>query len=230
MASDVLRWQALSCLMLSIVISIPGFFLYDEIEQDFGFLFYSYVLTGILFFMIAVFLLWILSSLIFLDPPYYSRYHLYLLITQILLFAFLYLGSFLFFRDWDDIVRLNFIENKKGANKLKKNHSKVFNHITQADLHFFELPKLTIYPFGIILTILSLNTIFYGNYFFPSKIFKLNNEIVIYFGYFMSFIAAGITGKDWLRIFRRFYPEAYKEIEHIINEMKSNTKYPIDSN
>ena len=46
----------------------------------------------------------------------------------------------------------------------------------------------------------------------------------------MSFIAAGITGKDWLRIFRRFYPEAYKEIEHIINEMKSNTKYPVDSN
>jgi len=181
---------------------------------------------GIIFIILAIFFLWLRSTLLFLAGPYFMRYSIILLLTQILSFLFLYLGSFFFFRDWDDIIQLNFVEKKENSEKIKKNQSTVFNHITQADLHFFEYPKIIIYPFGILLTIFSLNTIIYGTSFLPLDRININNEFVIYLGYFISFIAGGIIGRDWYRIFKKFYPEAYQEIETIINKVKNEIRAP----
>ncbi len=181
---------------------------------------------GIIFIILAIFFLWLRSTLLFLAGPYFMRYSIILLLTQILSFLFLYLGSFFFFRDWDDIIQLNFVEKKENSEKIKKNQSTVFNHITQADLHFFEYPKIIIYPFGILLTIFSLNTIIYGTSFLPLDRININNEFVIYLGYFISFIAGGIIGRDWYRIFKKFYPEAYQEIETIINKVKNDIRSP----
>lgn len=181
---------------------------------------------GIIFIILAIFFLWLRSTLLFLAGPYFMRYSIILLLTQILSFLFLYLGSFFFFRDWDDIIQLNFVEKKENSEKIKKNQSTVFNHITQADLHFFEYPKIIIYPFGILLTIFSLNTIIYGTSFLPLDRININNELVIYLGYFISFIAGGIIGRDWYRIFKKFYPEAYQEIETIINKVKNEIRSP----
>lgn len=185
---------------------------------------------GIIFIILAILFLWLRSSLLFLGGPYYSRYSIILLLTQILSFLFLYLGSFFFFRDWDDIIQLHLIEKKENLEKIKKNQSTVFNHIDQADLHFFEYPRIIIYPIGIILTIFSLNTIIYGTTFLPLDKINITNELVIFFGYFVSFIAGGIIGRDWFRIFRKFYPEAYQEIENIINKVKNEIRSPANSN
>ena len=185
---------------------------------------------GLLLIFLAIFFLWLRSNLLFLSGPYYSRYSILLLLTQILSFLFLYLGSFFFFRDWDDIIKLHFVEKKKHSEKIKKNQSTVFNHIDQADLHFFEYPRIKIYPIGIILTIFSLNTVIYGTTFLPLDKININNELVIFFGYVVSFIAGGIIGKDWFRIFRKFYPEAYQEIENIINKVKNEIRSPANSN
>jgi len=185
---------------------------------------------GIIFIILAIFFLWLRSKLLFLAGPYYSKFSILLLLIQILSFLFLYLGSFFFFRDWNDIVQLHFVEKKENLEKIKKNQSEVFNHITQTDLHFFEYPKITIYPIGILLTIFSLNTIIYGTIFLPLDKININNELVIFLGYFVSFIAAGIIGRDWFRIFRKFYPEAYQEIENIINKVKNEIRAPANSN
>ena len=185
---------------------------------------------GIIFIIVAIFFLWLRSELFFLAGPYFSRYSIFLLLTQILSFLFLYLGSFFFFRDWDDVIQLHFVEKKENLEKIKKNHSTAFNHIDEADLHFFEFPKIIIYPIGIILTIFSLNTIIYGINFLPLDKININNEFVIYLGYFVSFIAAGIIGRDWFRIFRKIYPEAYQEIEKIINRVKYEIRSPANSN
>lgn len=185
---------------------------------------------GLLLIFLAIFFLWLRSNLLFLSGPYYSRYSILLLLTQILSFLFLYLGSFFFFRDWDDIIKLHLVEKKKQSEKIKKNQSTVFNHIDQADLHFFEYPRIKIYPIGIILTIFSLNTVIYGTTFLPLDKININNELVIFFGYVVSFIAGGIIGKDWFRIFRKFYPEAYQEIENIINKVKNEIRSPANSN
>ena len=185
---------------------------------------------GIIFIILAIFFLWLRSILLFLSGPYFSRYSIFLLLTQILSFLFLYLGSFFFFRDWDDIIQLNFVEKKENSEKIKKIQTTVFNHIDQADLHFFEYPRIMIYPIGILLTIFSLNTIIYGTSFLPLDRININNELVIYLGYFISFIAAGIIGRDWFRIFKKFYPEAYQEIENIINKVKNEIRSPANSN
>ena len=185
---------------------------------------------GIIFIILAIFFLWLRSKLLFLAGPYFSKYSILLLLTQILSFLFLYLGSFFFFRDWNDIVQLHFVGKKENLEKTKKNQSTVFNHITQTDLHFFEYPKIIIYPIGILLTVFSLNTVIYGTIFLPLDKININNELVIFLGYFVSFIAAGIIGRDWFRIFRKFYPEAYQEIENIIKKVKNEIRSPANSN
>ncbi len=185
---------------------------------------------GIIFIILAILFLWLRSILLFIAGPYFMRYSIILLLTQILSFLLLYLGSFFFFRDWDDIIQLHFVEKKENSEKIKKIQTTVFNHIDQADLHFFEYPKIIIYPIGILLTIFSLNTIIYGTAFLPLDKINIKNEFVIYLGYFISFIAGGIIGRDWFRIFKKFYPEAYQEIENIINKVKNELRSPANSN
>ena len=61
---------------------------------------------GIIFIILAIFFLWLRSVLLFLAGPYFSKYSLFLLLTQILSFLFLYLGSFFFFREvFNDFIQ-----------------------------------------------------------------------------------------------------------------------------
>jgi uncharacterized protein YacL len=133
--------------------------------------------VGIIFLIIGFFLLGLRSSLLFLSHPYFRRSSLILLFVQILSFIFLYLGSFFFFRDWRDIIHLKFIEIKsKSENNLQEAQTSVFNQITKEDLNFFNIPKLMIYPLGMLLTIFSVNMVIYGTDFLPYQIFNINDE------------------------------------------------------
>ncbi len=179
--------------------------------------------VGAIFLIIGFFLLGLRPSLLFLSHPFYRRSSLILLFVQILSFIFLYLGSFFFFRDWRDIIHLKFIEIKsKPENNLQKAQTSVFNHITKEDLNFFKMPKLIIYPLGMILTIFSINMVIYGTDFLPYQIFNIADESVIQFGYLLCFIAGGLIGIDWYRIFKIFYPEVYETIEKEITRLKYN--------
>lgn len=178
--------------------------------------------VGIIFLIIGFFLLGLRSSLLFLSHPFYRRSSLILLFVQIISFVFLYLGSFFSFRDWRDIVQLKFIEIKsKTENKVQEAQNLVFNHITEKELHFFKIPKLMIYPLGMVLTIFSVNMIIYGIDFLPYYIFNIADESVIQLGYLFCFIAGGLIGIDWLRILKMFYPKVYEEIEKEIIQLKN---------
>lgn len=177
---------------------------------------------GVLFIVIALILLILRSSLLFLSDILWKRFSIILLLVQVFLFIFLYIGSFLIFRDWHDVRKFRFIDKKYIDNdKSSVNQSSIFNQITQDDLPFFEFPRLTYYPFGIILTIFALNTIIYGTIFLPEEIFNLENEIIILLGYLTSFIAGGLIGRDWLRLFRKLYPHLYEELKIAINNLKN---------
>lgn len=179
--------------------------------------------VGIIFLIIGFFLLGLRSSLLFLSHPFYRRSSLILLFVQILSFIFLYLGSFFFFRDWRDIIHLKFIEIKsKSENNLQEAQTSVFNQITKEDLNFFNIPKLMIYPLGMLLTIFSVNMVIYGTDFLPYQIFNITDESVIQLGYFICVIAGGLIGIDWYRIFKIFYPEFYETIEKEITRIKHN--------
>ncbi len=180
--------------------------------------------VGLIFLIIGFFLLLLRPSLLFLSHPYYRRSSLILLFVQILSFIFLLLGSFFFFRDWRDIIHLNFIEIKlKAQNNLEKVQNRVFKHLTKEDLHFFKVPKLIIYPLGMLLTIISVNMIIYGIDFLPYQIFNIDDELVIQLGYLLCFIAGGLIGIDWYRIFKIFYPQDYEIIEKEIINLKEQS-------
>ena len=179
---------------------------------------------GIIFIIIALFLLRIRSSLLFLTDIWWKRMSIILWTIQIFLFIFLYIGSFLIFRDWHDVRKFRFITTKKKKDFLndnsKNHHTSVFNYITQDDLPFFKFPRLLYYPFGIIFTIFALNAIIYGINFLPKEIFNLENETVILLGYFAGFLAGGFIGRDWFRLFRILFPQLYEEINIVINTLK----------
>ena len=176
---------------------------------------------GILFIVIALFLFLLRPSLLFLNDIYWKRYYIILWLVQIFLFIFLYLGGFLFFRDWHDVLKFKFIEKIKDSKEISQTDKpSAFIRITQKDLHFYEFPKLIYYPFGILLTIFALNALVYGTYFLPMEIFYLETESIIRLGYLICFIAGGMIGRDWLRLFRKVYPNLYEEIKIIINKLK----------
>ena len=170
--------------------------------------------VGIILILISLFLLIIRSSLLFLTDILWKRFSFFLWLVQIFLYIFIYLGSFLIFRDWHDIKRFKWIEKKNSKEiKTHKHFSDVIECITHEDIPFFKSPKLIYYPFGIIFTIIGIYAIIYGNYLFG---LNLENEYIIIFGYFLSFIAGGLIGRDWLRIFRIIYPDMYEEIEQVL--------------
>ena len=173
--------------------------------------------VGLIFLIVSVALLWLRSSLLFLTDILWKRLSIILFLVQILLFIFLYIGSFFFFRDIHDVLKLKFIEKIKIVeNSSQSNEITVFKRITKDDLHFFKFPKLVLFPFGIVLTVLGLNLIVYDYDFLQINIFDLENEFFVLLGYFLSFVAGGLIGRDWLRLFKKIYPEIYGEIERAI--------------
>jgi hypothetical protein len=151
---------------------------------------------------------------------FWKDYKLYLALIMIFLYAFIFFGSFFTFRDLNDLVKLKFIEKVDKSIEKHTITSSAFTTITKNDIHFFKHPFLFVFPFGLLLTSLSFLMIIYGNDFIPKE--YLTHEFIVNFGYFLSFIAGGLIGIDWLRIFRRFYPSHYKALERKIKEISNS--------
>jgi len=169
--------------------------------------------VGILFIIIA-FCLWIIRSMLIQHEIMKKELRIFLALNMIPLFLFLFSGSFLIFRDRKDLLKLRFIEKKKY--ELKVNKSSVFNPITPDSKLFFKSPRIVLYPFGILLSSFSVNIFIHGAFFFPEEIFSLTHETIVLMGFILCFIAGGMIGIDWYRIFARLYPDLYQKTEQIL--------------
>ena len=150
---------------------------------------------------------------------FWKDYKLYLAIIMIFLYFFIFFGSFFAFRDFRDLIRLKFLEIVNKPIEKQESTNFAFNSITKDDLPFFRSPKLYIFPFGLLLTSLSFLMVIYGNEFIPKEF--LTHEFIVNLGYLLSFIAGGLIGIDWLRIFKIFYPSHYNDLERKLNEISS---------
>lgn len=136
---------------------------------------------------------------------------------RIFLFLFIYCGSFLIFRDIDDVLHLKLLEKKEKIVRPNTEGS-IFSKLTEEDRHFFQIPKLLLFPFGVILTSFTIDLIVYGVGFIP-----IDYSLIGLLGYICCFLSGGLIGIDWLRLFRFFYPETYKEISEALDNL-SNLK------
>ncbi|MFX1468470.1 MAG: hypothetical protein ACFFB8_07380 [Promethearchaeota archaeon] len=177
--------------------------------------------VGILFVVIAV-SLWIIRYFLIQHEIIRKKLRIFLAVDMILLFLFLFSGSFLIFRDRRDLFKLKFIENR---NTTKKNSvSTVFNPIFPDSIEFFKSPRILLYPFGILLGSISLNMFMHGTDFLIEEIFNLTHEKIVIIGLILCFIAGGMIGIDWYRLFAKLYPELYCEFEKALDELKDLTK------
>ena len=145
-------------------------------------------------------------------------------VLQVMIFFFLFLASFFIIRDRVDVRKLKFIERKdktKGAGEGELNL--VFNRISKEDLHFFKGKKFVYYPFGMFLTFLSINLITFVSGFVPIKYFntlEYDINLILLIGYISCIAGGGLIGLDWLRLFRRYYPELYRDLEEVLIKLK----------
>ncbi|GAI04666.1 unnamed protein product [marine sediment metagenome] len=134
---------------------------------------------------------------------------------RIILFLLIFGGSFLIFRDKDDILRLKWLEKKE--NKSPPNSSgTVFTNLSKEDLHFFKIPKMIFFPFGFILTSLAIDLFVYEDRILPTEY-----SIVVLLEYASSFLSGGLIGLDWMRLFKIYYPELYNEIIVALDNLKN---------
>ncbi|MHA2034965.1 MAG: hypothetical protein ACW98X_00940 [Promethearchaeota archaeon] len=150
---------------------------------------------------------------------FWREYKLFLAIIMIFLYSFIYFGSFFTLRDFHDLFKLKFLERVDNPIEKQVSTNSAFKSITKNDLHFFKHPKVILFPFGLLLTSISFLMIIYGNDFIPKE--YLYHEFVVNLGYLLAFFAGGLIGIDWLRIFKKFYPSHYKELEFKINEISN---------
>ncbi|MFW9939846.1 MAG: hypothetical protein ACFFFT_02305 [Candidatus Thorarchaeota archaeon] len=174
-------------------------------------------LIGILFVVIA-FLLWAIRFLMVQHEVFKKKLRIFLAIDMVLLFLFLFSGSFLILRDRRDIVRLKLIEKRKKQSGIII--SSTFNQISQDSIRFFKSPKGLFYPFGILLNCLAVNLFIHGTDFLPKEIFHLDHETIVLIGFILCFLAGGLVGFDWLRLFSKLYPELYQELELILDDLE----------
>lgn len=143
---------------------------------------------------------------------------IFLAIDMILLYLFLFFGSFLIFRDWRDLIRFKFIQKRE---PVDKNYSSAtFYPITPDSIKFFKPPKIILYPFGILFSSIAVNIFIHGTDFFPEAIFMLNHETLVLIGIVLSFFSGGIVGLDWYRLFAKIYPELYQNFEQVLDNLR----------
>ncbi len=148
-----------------------------------------------------------------------KEFKIYLAIIMILLYFFLLFGGFFILRDFNDIIRFKFVKKVHMSPEKGKDNNSIFNSMTQDNIYFFRLSKLNIFPLGILLTGFSFSMVIYGTKFIPKEV--LSSEVIINLGYLFGFLAGSLIGFDWLRVFKRFYPKQYKEIELKIIELQN---------
>ncbi|MFX0139503.1 MAG: hypothetical protein ACFFDN_38030 [Candidatus Hodarchaeota archaeon] len=172
-----------------------------------------------IFFIIIALCLWVIRYLMIQKEILRKELRIFLALNMIPLFLFLFSGSFLILRDRKDLLRLKFIERKNY--KIQNNLSSVFNPITQDSIKFFKSPKIVFYPIGILLSSFSVNVFIHGIYFLPEEIFGFTHETTVFIGFVLCFIAGGMIGVDWYRLFARLYPKLYLEVEQILDKLQN---------
>ena len=214
--------------ILGICIISPGFTLYimkyiknHSNQNDKGKVFRNYHIhegfVGIIFVSIA-FLLLMIRYLLIQYEVMREELRIFLAITMVLLYLFLFSGSFLIFRDRRDIIKFKFIERREILNNNEE--GTVFSPITADSIQFFKSPKMLCYPLGILINSFSVNMLIHGTLFLPEKIFGLKNESVVLIGFILCIISSGIIGVDWYRLFAKIYPKFYQEIEQVLNSLR----------
>jgi len=141
--------------------------------------------VGILFVIIALFL-WLIRSFMIQYEIMRKQLRIFLAIEMIILFVFLFSGSFLIFRDWRDIIRFKFIE--KQANIFNIEESAIFKINDPESTKFFSSPPILLYPFGIFLNSVSASLFIHGTNFISFKVFHLNHETLVVIGFILCFI------------------------------------------
>ena len=136
---------------------------------------------------------------------------------RIFLFLFIYCGSFLIFRDFDDVLHLKLLEKKE--DRVKPTTGSIFSTLTEEDRHFFEVRKIMLFPFGAVLTSFTIDIVVYGTEFLA-----IDPSIITLLGYICCIVSGGLIGIDWLRLFKIFYPEQYKEISEVLDNLKIQEK------
>ncbi|MFW9902276.1 MAG: hypothetical protein ACFFDY_13500, partial [Candidatus Thorarchaeota archaeon] len=144
----------------------------------------------------------------------------FLAIEMIILFVFLFSGSFLIFRDWRDIIRFKFIE--KQANIFSIEESAIFKINDPESTKFFSSPRILLYPFGIFLNSVSASLFIHGTNFISFKVFHLSHETLVFIGFILCFIAGALLGLDWYRVFAKIYPDIYLEFEQYLKDLKKS--------
>ncbi|MFX1572322.1 MAG: hypothetical protein ACFFB0_06200 [Promethearchaeota archaeon] len=173
--------------------------------------------VGIIFVILAIILL--ITFYIFIQYKIMNNeLKVILAITMILLYLFLFSGSFLIFRDRRDLVNLKMIERRNST--IENNTLSIFNPITQDSIEFFKTPRFLLYPYGLLLNSLSLNMLIHGTDFLLEEIFSLKYEVIVFLGFIFCFIGGVLMGIDWYRLFGKIYPVEFKEIEKILNELR----------
>ena len=158
---------------------------------------------GILFLAIRIYLI---QFDIFL-----KEFKVYLAIIMIFLYFFLFFGGFFILRDFNDIISLKFIKKIPLSHKNPKQDENISNLVNHDNLSFFRLSKLYTFPIGALLTGFSFNMVIHSNKFIPRDV--LSSMETINFGYLLCFLAGVLIGYDWVRVFKRFFPDQYEEIE-----------------
>ncbi|MHA1750296.1 MAG: hypothetical protein ACTSYF_16825, partial [Promethearchaeota archaeon] len=172
--------------------------------------------------MMVAFILMILLFVLSQFEVFLKEFYFILEIISLFLFYFLFFGGFLLFRDWNDFLQGKFIEKhtENEEDYSIKYKSAIFNELGGEDLHFFVFPKHKMFPFAIALTSIALSTVVYRLKLFPYEIFYLTPDFLLIVGFLCGFISGGMLGKDWFRLFKKFYPELYQEIEDILNKLE----------
>jgi len=171
--------------------------------------------------VVSAFFLWIVRQLLIQQEIFRTTLRIFLGLNMIVLFVVLYFGSFLVFRDWRDVVRLNLFEkkvkiNENGEPQKNVTNNTVFNQISPDSIHFFKRLKVKVYPIGILLVSFSANALIHGLDLLPIEIFNLQLETIVLIGCTCCILGAGLIGLDWYNLFARIYPDRHEEIEKII--------------
>jgi hypothetical protein len=137
---------------------------------------------------------------------------------MILLYLFLFSGSFLLFRDRRDLIRSKFIERREVLENVNDT-SPIFSPLTPDSRNFLKSPRILMYPFAFLLNSLAVNLMIHGLDLLPERIFNLSLENIVLTGIIFCFISGGLIGIDWYRFFKRMYPIEVSEIEKELKKL-----------
>jgi hypothetical protein len=173
--------------------------------------------VGIIFILISIILIIIRYTLVQYEI-FRRELRIFLAISMVFLYLFLFFGSFLIFRDWRDVFNFKLIQKRNPVNSDYS--TSVFYPITPNSIKFFKSPKILLYPFGILLSSIAVNIFIHGTDFLPQEVFTLNHETLVLIGIILSFFAGGIVGLDWYRLFAKIYPKLYQNFEQVLDKLR----------